>query len=132
MSMTDPVADLLTRLRNASLAKHGSVTIPMSVLKLNIVKILKDEGFVRGYEVREAIPRSQIVVTLGYDQNRQGLIRGLRRVSSPGCRIYVSKDKFPRIRNGLGIAIVSTSRGVMSDAQARTAGVGGEFLCEVW
>ncbi len=132
MSMTDPVADLLTRLRNASLAKHGSVTIPMSVLKLNIVKILKDEGFVRGYEVREAIPRSQIVVTLGYDQNRQGLIRGLRRVSSPGCRIYVSKDKLPRIRNGLGIAIVSTSRGVMSDAQARTAGVGGEFLCEVW
>jgi len=114
------------------LAKHGSVTIPMSVLKLNIVKILKDEGFVRGYEVREAIPRSQIVVTLGYDQNRQGLIRGLRRVSSPGCRIYVSKDKLPRIRNGLGIAIVSTSRGVMSDAQARTAGVGGEFLCEVW
>lgn len=132
MSMTDPVADLLTRLRNASLAKHSSVTVPMSALKLNIVKILKDEGFIRNYQVKEAMPQSEIVVTLGYDQNRQGLIHGLRRVSTPGCRIYVGKSKLPRIRNGLGIAIVSTSRGVMSDAQARMAGVGGEFLCEVW
>lgn len=132
MSMTDPVADLLTRLRNATMAKHGSVTIPMSMLKLNIVKILKDEGFIRGFEIRDGQPQSQIIVALGYDQNRHGLIHGLRRVSSPGCRIYVGKDKLPKIRNGLGIAIVSTSRGVMSDAQARVAGVGGEFLCEVW
>lgn len=132
MSMTDPVADLLTRLRNASMAKHASVSIPMSVLKLNIVKILKEEGFIRGFEVRGEVPHAQIVVTLGYDQNRQGLIRGLRRISSPGCRIYVSKERLPRIRNGLGIAIVSTSRGVMSDAQARAAGIGGEFICEVW
>jgi len=132
MSMTDPVADLLTRLRNASMAKHSSVSIPMSGLKLNIVKILKDEGFVRGYEVNELYPQSEIVVRLGYDKNEHALIGGIRRVSRPGCRIYVKKDKLPRIRNGLGVAIVSTSRGVMSDAQARFAGVGGEFLCEVW
>ena len=132
MSMTDPVADLLTRLRNASMAKHHTVAIPLSTLKLNMVKILKDEGFVCDYCVVDALKGQAIEVALAYDQNRQGLIRGLRRVSSPGCRIYVSKGKLPRIRNGLGIAIVSTSRGVMSDAQARAAGVGGEFLCEVW
>lgn len=132
MSMTDPVADLLTRLRNACLAKHASVSIPMSVLKLNIVRILKEEGFVRNYEVRGSGYQALIDVTLGYDQNRQSLIRGVRRISKPGCRIYVGKSKLPKIRNGLGIAIVSTSRGVMSDAQARVAGVGGEFLCEVW
>ncbi len=132
MSMTDPVADLLTRLRNATRAKHATVTIPKSVLKLNILRILKDEGFIRGYQITGEAPKQQIVVSLGYDQHRQGLIRGLRRVSKPGCRIYVGKDKLPRIRNGLGVAIMSTSRGVMSDAQARAAGVGGEFLCEVW
>lgn len=132
MSMTDPVADLLTRLRNATMAKHSSLAVPLSTLKLNIIKILKDEGFVRDFRVVDGEKFRAIEVSLAYDQNRQGLIRGLRRVSSPGCRIYVSKGKLPRIRNGLGIAIVSTSRGVMSDAQARAAGVGGEFLCEVW
>lgn len=132
MSMTDPVADLLTRLRNVMMAKHSTLAIPLSTLKLNIVKILKDEGFVRDFRVVDGEKFRSIEVSLGYDQNRQGLIRGLRRVSSPGCRIYVSKSQLPRIRNGLGIAIVSTSRGVMSDAQARAAGVGGEFLCEVW
>ena len=132
MSMTDPVADLLTRLRNATSAKHPTATIPKSVLKLSIVKILKEEGFIRGFEITGSRPKEQSVVTLGYDRHRQGLIRGIRRVSSPGCRIYVGKDKLPRIRNGLGVAIMSTSRGVMSDARARTLGVGGEFLCEVW
>ncbi len=132
MSMTDPVADLLTRLRNATRAKHATVTIPKSVLKLNILRILKDEGFIRGFRVAGKAPKEQIVVSLGYDQHQEGLIRGLRRVSKPGCRIYVGKDSLPRIRNGLGVAIVSTSRGVMSDAQARAVVVGGEFLCEVW
>jgi len=132
MSMTDPVADLLTRVRNASSAKHPTVTVPMSLLKLNIVKILKEEGFVRGYRVDGEIPNKKIVIDLAYDRERQGIIRGLRRVSRPGRRVYVGRDRLPRIRNGLGIAIVSTSRGVMSDAQASAAGVGGEFLCEVW
>ena len=132
MSMTDPVADLLTRLRNASMAKHHSVAIPASALKVSIVRILKDEGFVRGFEVKGDEPHLQIHVLLGYDKNRDALIQGLRRVSTPGCRVYVSRDRLPRIRHGLGIAIVSTSRGVMSDAQARAAGVGGEFMCEVW
>lgn len=132
MSMTDPVADLLTRLRNASVARHPVVKVPRSSLKLNIVKILKDEGFVRDFRTVGSDTGEVIEVVLSYDRSRQSAIRGIRRVSSPGCRVYVSKDKLPRIRNGLGIAIVSTSRGVMSDNQARAAGVGGEFLCEVW
>lgn len=132
MSMTDPVADLLTRLRNASLARHASVAIPMSKLKLNIVRILEEEGFVRSFSVKEAQPRAQIVVALAYDHDKRSIIHGLRRVSTPGCRIYVSNNELPRVKNGLGIAIVSTSQGVMSDSRARTEGIGGEFLCEVW
>ncbi|MFM7199692.1 MAG: 30S ribosomal protein S8 [Myxococcota bacterium] len=132
MSMTDPVADLLTRLRNASMARHNSVAIPHSTLKHSIVGILKDEGFIRDFRVRETDGLRELEVTLSYDHNKQAVIRGLRRVSTPGCRIYVGKKNLPRIRNGLGIAIVSTSRGVMSDGQARAAGVGGEYLCEVW
>lgn len=132
MSMTDPVADLLTRLRNASSAKHTSVTVPKSALKLNILRILKDEGFIRNYQVIGVAPQEAITVTLGYDQDKRSLIRGLKRVSRPGCRIYVNKNDLPSVQNGLGIAIVSTSRGVLSDSQARQVGVGGEFLCEVW
>lgn len=132
MSMSDPVADLMTRLRNASLARHNVVVIPKSVLKLNILKILKEEGFIRSYQEKNEDGRFFLMVALGYDKHRKSLIQGIRRISTPGCRVYVSKDKLPRVRNGLGIAIVSTSRGVMSDAQARDAGIGGEFLCEVW
>lgn len=131
--MTDPIADLLTRIRNAQLAGHPSLIVPRSKLKLAIVSILKSEGFVEGYiDEPDHGPQGRIKVFLKYDEAMNGIIRGLKRISSPGRRFYVGKAEVPRVRNGLGIAILTTPRGVLSDTQARVAGVGGEVLCHVW
>lgn len=131
--MTDPIADLLTRIRNAQTAGHASFVVPRSKLKLEIVKILKNEGFVEGYIDDPAKTAQGIIkVFLKYDEGRNGVIRGINRVSKPGRRVYVGRDEIPSIRNGLGIAILTTPRGLLTDAQARSAGVGGEILAHVW
>lgn len=133
MSMTDPIADMLTRIRNALQARHAAVVIPHSGLKLQIVKILKEEGYVEGYlDQPEPKKGGTIKVFLKYDGAKQAVIQGLTRVSSPSRRFYVGKDEIPRVRNGLGTAILTTPRGVLSDKAARSAGVGGEVLCYVW
>jgi len=132
MSMTDPISDMLTRIRNAALAGHDSIVIPRSTLKLEIARILQEEGFVSAYsEVFEG-GREKIRIFLKYDQSRRGIIQGLERVSKPGRRRYVGKDGIPYVRNGLGVAILTTPRGVLSDKAARQAGVGGEIICYVW
>jgi len=132
MSMTDPIADLLTRIRNAVQARHETVAVPRSKLKLEIVKVLKSEGYIEGYIDQPEGPRSSIKLFLKYTDSRRGVIRGLQRVSSPGRRTYVGKDEVPRVDNGLGLAILTTPQGVLSDRAARSAGVGGEVLCFVW
>ena len=130
--MTDPIADLLTRIRNAVQARHNSVLIPRSNIKLELVKILKQEGFLEGYiEVADG-PQGRIKVFPRYDNTNRGVIRGIERVSRPSRRVYVGKDDVPRVRNGLGVAILTTPRGVLTDRQARREGVGGEVLCYVW
>ena len=130
--MTDPIADLLTRIRNAAQARHESLLVPRSKLKLAIVRILKQEGFIEGYiEVSDA-HQGKIKIFPRYDQSNQAIIRGLKRVSKPGRRRYVGKHDVPRVRNGLGVAILTTPQGVLTDRQARRAGVGGEVLCYVW
>jgi small subunit ribosomal protein S8 len=131
--MTDPIADLLTRIRNAQAAGHATLTVPRSNLKVEIVKLLKLEGFLEGY-VDEPTTNHQgeIKVFLKYDSARNGSIRGITRISKPGRRVYVGRDDLPRVRNGLGVAILTTPRGVLTDGQARRAGVGGEVLCHVW
>ena len=131
MGMTDPIADMLTRIRNAQMAGHSSVAIPRSNLKLNIVQLLKNEGFVEGFVETPGRSHGSIKVFLKYDGGK-GIIRGLHRVSRPGRRVYVGKDEIPRVRNGLGVAILTTPRGILTDHQARQAGVGGEVLCKVW
>ncbi len=131
--MTDPIADLLTRIRNAQAAGHESLVAPRSKLKVELLKVLKSEGFIEGY-VDDPSKNYQgiIKVFLRYDNARNGMIRGITRVSKPGRRVYVGKQDVPRVRNGLGVAILTTPRGVLTDAQARKAGVGGEVLCHVW
>lgn len=132
MSMTDPIADLLTRIRNAQKAKHTSVQIPRSKVKLALVKLLKDEGFIEGYVELEDKKQGRIKVFLKYNADDEGVIRGLERVSRPGRRLYVGRDEIPRVRNGLGVAVLTTSKGLLTDRQARQAGVGGEVICHVW
>lgn len=132
MSMTDPIADLLTRIRNAQNAGHPSVSAPRSNLKLEIVRILKEEGFIEGYVESSERGQGKIKVFLKYDQANKGTIRGLIRVSKPGRRVYVGRDELPRVRDGLGFAILTTPQGVVTDRQARRAGIGGEVLCHVW
>ncbi len=132
MVVTDPIADMLTRIRNALIAKHDEVVIPFSNMKLAIAKILLDEGYIKSYEVKEDGIIKNIVVTLKYGPNRQKVITGLKRISKPGLRIYARKDNIPKVLNGLGIAILSTSKGVMTDREARKAAVGGEVLAYIW
>ena len=132
MSMSDPIADLLTRIRNAQSAGHTTVKIPKSRVKLEIVKLLKREGFVEGWVENEKKPQSEIKVFLKYDAAMSGTIRGVHRVSKPSRRVYVGKEDIPRVRNGLGMAILTTSKGLLTDSQARIAGVGGEVICHVW
>ena len=131
MPVTDPIADFLTRIRNAGQAKHKTVDIPCSKLKLALAAILKDQGFVADFEKVEDGVQGVIRVSLRY-YNRQPAFRELKRISKPGRRLYSPADKLPRVNNGLGIAIVSTSRGVMTDKQARKLNVGGEVLCTIW
>ncbi len=132
MSMSDPIADLLTRIRNAQQAQHSAVVIPRSKVKTAIVKILKSEGFVEGYVENETGPQGTIKVFLKYDNANRGTIRGITRISKPGRRQYVGRADIPRVRNGLGVAILTTPRGLLTDGQARQAGVGGEVICHVW
>lgn len=132
MQITDPIADLLTRIRNASTAKHPSVEIPASNMKKAICQILVDEGYIKGMQVKNDTVQGTIVVTLKYQANGEPVISGLRRVSKPGLRVYAGADELPKVLRGLGIAIVSTSKGVMTDKKAREAHVGGEVLAFVW
>lgn len=130
MSMTDPIADMLTRIRNAQLAEKATVQMPVSKVKLAIAKVLQDEGYVEGFAVVGDEAKPQLEISLKYYAGRP-VIEKIERVSKPGLRIYKSKDDIPRVMNGLGIAIVSTSHGVMTDRKARATGVGGEVLCIV-
>ncbi len=132
MQMSDVIADMLTRIRNANSAKHDTVDIPNSNVKRAIAQILTDEGYVKGFEVIENGPQGVIRVTLKYGPNKQRIIQGIRRVSKPGLRIYASCEELPQVMRGLGVAIVSTSKGIMTDKAARKANVGGEVLAFVW
>jgi len=130
--MTDPIADLLTRIRNAALVGHSSLVAPRSKIKLAIVRILKQEVFLEGYIEIEDGKQGMIKIFPRYDQSNRSTLRGLKRISKPSRRFYVGKTDIPRVRNGLGVAILTTPRGVLTDRQAREAGVGGEVLCYVW
>ena len=132
MQITDTIADMLTRIRNASAAKHDSVAIPASNVKKAIAQILLDEGYIQSYTVEEDGKQGVIHITLKYGQNKSQIITGIRRVSKPGLRIYTNVEDMPRVMKGLGIAILSTSKGIMTDKQARKANVGGEVLAFVW
>ena len=132
MVMTDPIADYLTRIRNANMAKHDSVEIPASNIKKSISEILKREGFIRDYEVADDNKQGVIKVFLKYAPNGERVISGLKRISKPGLRNYVSAEDLPKVLNGLGIAIVSTSAGVITDKEARQKNVGGEVIAYVW
>ncbi|MEE9239628.1 MAG: 30S ribosomal protein S8 [bacterium] len=131
MSMTDPVADMLTRIRNGVLAGHQKIKIPSSKMKAQIAGILRAQGFIQSYDMQPGrLGRDDIVVELREDDKK--VLNGLKRVSKPGRRVYVGKEDIPKVLNGLGIAIISTSKGLMTDEEAREAGVGGEFVCEIW
>ena len=132
MQMSDVIADMLTRIRNANDAKHESVDIPASNLKKSIAEILLEEGYIKNFQIVEDGKQGIIRVTLKYTAGKQKVIRGLKRVSKPGLRIYSNCEDMPKVMNGLGIAIVSTSKGVMTDKKARLANVGGEILAFVW
>ena len=134
MSMTDPIADFLARIRNAILARHAEVLAPSSKLKQRLCDLLKDEGYIAGYDVRDrdVAGTAEIVVRLRWADPRTNAITGLRRRSRPGQRMYVRHGTIPKVRSGLGIAILSTSKGLMTDRAARKEGLGGELLCEVW
>ena len=133
MSMTDPIADLLTRIRNAVRAGHDSVEIPGSELKARVVGILKSQGYIKRYDVEPGpTGQTRIKVALKPPQDGKLVLSGLKRVSKPGLRVYVDKESVPKVLNGMGIAILTTSRGVVTDEEARNLGVGGEVLCEIW
>ncbi|MFQ5900750.1 MAG: 30S ribosomal protein S8 [Thermodesulfobacteriota bacterium] len=132
MSMTDPVADFLTRIRNANKAGFEEVKMPTSKLKVYIVKTLKEEGYVSDYEVLKGDQQDILKIYLKYDSRKRSVISGLKRISKPGLRVYVDRDNIPRVMNGLGVAVISTSEGVIADRDARKKGIGGEVLCSVW
>ena len=132
MHITDPVADMLTRIRNANNAKHETVDVPASNMKKSIAQILLDEGYIKAFQIVEDGTQGIIRITLKYNAGKEKVISGLRRVSKPGLRVYAGADELPKVLRGLGIAIVSTSKGVMTDKKARQAHVGGEVLAFVW
>ena len=132
MTMTDPIADMLTRIRNAIIASYDEVEIPSSKMKIDIAKILKFEGYIRNYKLVKDTKQGIIVIYMKYNQDKSPVIKGLKRISKPSCRVYASSKKVPKTLNNLGVTIVSTSRGVMTDREARKAGVGGEVVCSVW
>jgi len=132
MHITDPIADMLTRIRNAGSAKHDTVDVPASNMKKSIAQILLDEGYIKSYQVVEGDTQGIIRIALKYGENKTKVIEGLRRVSKPGLRVYAGADEMPRVLRGLGIAIVSTSKGVMTDKSARAEHIGGEVLAFIW
>lgn len=132
MSMNDPIADMLTRVRNANSAGKATVSMPSSKKLTEIARIMTEEGYVQGYEVLPAQPRDILEITLKYGDKKEKVIRGIKRISKPGLRIYAGKDELPRVLGGLGTAVVSTSKGVMTDRDARKAGVGGEVIAYIW
>ena len=132
MQITDPIADMLTRIRNANSSKHESVNVPASKLKIEIARILNEEGYINGYEVIEDGLQGVIKINLKYGANKQKVITGLKRVSKPGLRVYASKEELPRVLKGLAIAIISTTKGIMTDKEARKLNVGGEVLAFIW
>jgi small subunit ribosomal protein S8 len=132
MSMTDPIADMLTRIRNAGRARFDKVDIPASRMKISLARILKEEGFIKNYKVIKDNRQGILRVYLKYTDHQEPLIQGLRRVSKPGRRVYAGHEEIPKVQGGLGVAVVSTSQGVVTDRQARKLQVGGEVLCEIW
>ena len=132
MAMTDPVADMLTRIRNANTAGHATVDIPASKIKKNIAEILVKEGYIKGYEVVAGETQDTIRVTMKYGPDKTKVISGIKRISKPGLKVYAKKGEVPKVLGGLGIAIISTSNGLLTDKQARELGVGGEVICYVW
>ena len=132
MTMTDPIADMLTRIRNANVVKHETVDVPASIMKKELARILLEEGFIRGYDVIEDGKQGIIRIQLKYGQTGERVISGLKRISKPGMRVYADKHEVPRVLNGLGISIISTSKGILTDKQARKENVGGEVICYVW
>jgi small subunit ribosomal protein S8 len=132
MVMTDPIADMLTRIRNANSVYHDKVEMPASKIKQAVIQILKEEGFVKDFELIKDSKQGVLRVSLKYGPNREKVIAGIKRISKPGLRVYAKKDQLPRVLGGLGIALVSTSQGIMTDKQARKSGLGGEVLAFVW
>ena len=132
MAMTDPIADMRTRIRNANSVKHETVQIPSSNMKKEIARILLEEGYITAYDVTEDGKQGMLEIKLKYAQNGQRVITGLKKISKPGMRVYADKTRVPRVYNGIGISIISTSKGVLTDRQAREHGVGGEVICYVW
>lgn len=132
MSMSDPIADMLTRIRNAIMASYDTVDIPCSKMKINITRVLKAEGFIKNYKILNQEGQRVIRIFLKYDENGEPVIDGLKRVSKPSRRVYAKSKKIPKVLGGYGINILSTSRGIMTDKEARKLGIGGEILCSVW
>jgi small subunit ribosomal protein S8 len=132
MSMTDPIADMLTRVRNASTQRHSRVEMPSSRMKLEIARILTEQGYVAGYEITQGEHGEVLRIELKYGRNRERVISGIKRVSKPGRRIYARKESLPKVLGGLGTAIISTSRGLVTSAEAKKLGVGGEVICFIW
>ena len=132
MGMTDPIADMLTRIRNALMASYNSVDVPGSRMKINIAKVLKSEGFIKNFKLIDDKKQGIIKIYFKYDEKGVPTIDGLKRVSKPGCRIYAKTSNIPKVLNGFGINILSTSRGIITDKQAREMGVGGEIICSIW
>jgi len=132
MTMTDPIADMLTRIRNALRASHELVNIPSSKLKINVAKVLKSEGYIRNFRIVSDGQHRYVRIFLKYDKEGNAVIEGLKRVSKPSCRVYSGHVKIPKVLNGYGISVVSTSKGLMTDSEARKTGLGGEILCSVW
>jgi len=130
--MTDPIADMLTRIRNANQMRYTEVEVPASKIKEEIARILKEEGFISDYKIKKNDVQNTIVLSLKYGQNKERVITGLKRISKPGLRVYAKNEEVPKVLNGLGIAIVSTSKGIMTDKQARKESLGGEILAYIW
>ena len=132
MPVTDPLADMLTRIRNASMVKHSKVDVHASKMKISVAKILKSEGYIKNYKLLKDRKNGILRIYLKYDGNNEGVIIGLKRMSKPGRRLYVKKEDIPPVLNGMGIAVLSTSKGVLADREAKKLNVGGELLCSIW
>ena len=132
MKITDPISDMLTRIRNGNTANKPQVSMPSSKVLVEVARVMKEEGYIEGYVVEDTVPQKTLTVTLKYGEKRAKIIRGIKRVSKPGRRIYSKAEDLPRVLGGLGIAVISTSKGMMCDRDARKLGIGGEVICYVW